>query len=123
MKSSLSLILLIICVLALSAQEPVIQWQNTIGGSALDIPRIQNTSDGGYIIGGSSDSGISGDKTSANNGESDYWVVKLNSLGTIVWQKSFGGSGDDGLLCLQETDDGGFILGGYSASGISGDKT
>jgi len=101
-----------------------IQWQNTIGGSATDVLRsIQQTSDGGYILGGDSDSPISGDKTENSQGNWDYWVVKLNTSGAIQWQNTIGGSGWDYLHSIQQTSDGGYVLGGRSNSGISGDKT
>jgi hypothetical protein len=101
-----------------------IEWQNTIGGSKDEvIYDMHQTSDGGYIFGAYSISGVSGDKTEACRGAYDYWVVKLNSTGTIEWQKTIGGSGDDQLLTIQPTFDGGYIFGGISNSGISGDKT
>ena len=101
-----------------------IEWQNTIGGSSADyLYFIQQTTDGGYILGGNSTSGISGDKTEASMGGEDYWIVKLNSSGAIEWQNTIGGSSDDFLHSLQQTIDGGYILGGYSDSGTSGDKT
>ena len=101
-----------------------IQWQKTIGGTDIDdLKSIQQTSDGGYILGGYSDSGISGNKTIASYGGNDYWIVKLNAAGSIQWQKSIGGTSDDYLYALQQTTDGGYILGGYSVSGVSGDKT
>ncbi|MFI5219320.1 MAG: hypothetical protein ACHQNT_07500 [Bacteroidia bacterium] len=56
-----------------SAQE--IEWQNTIGGSDEDyLYSVQQTSDGGYILGGQSTSNISGDKTENSNGAWDYWM-------------------------------------------------
>jgi hypothetical protein len=98
--------------------------QNTIGGSSYDYLRsIQQTADGGSILGGFSDSGISGDKTEASQGLTDYWVIKLNSLGGIEWQNTIGGSSSDNLYSIEQTLDGGYILGGNSNSGISGDKT
>ena len=100
-----------------------IEWQNTIGGVGNDDLYITQSSDGGYILGGSSNSGISGDKTDSNKGGYDYWVLKLDATGSIVWQKTIGGNLDDKLYSLDETEDGGFLLGGYSYSGISGDKT
>ena len=101
-----------------------IQWQNTIGGNGGDLLRsLQQTADGGYILGGSSKSNISGDKTENSVGEEDYWLVKLDATGIIQWQNTIGGSGEDGLIDLQQTLDGGYILGGYSDSNISGDKT
>ena len=99
-------------------------WQNTIGGISSDVlTSINQTNDGGYIIGGKSSSGISGDKSEASLGMSDYWVVKLDSIGIIQWQNTIGGSGDDLLKIVIQTDDNGYILGGDSKSPISGDKT
>jgi hypothetical protein len=101
-----------------------IQWQNTIGGSGDDwFYSMQQTADGGYILGGYSDSYISGDKTENNIGNGDYWIVKTDSLGNIQWQNTIGGSGFDWLYSIQQTADGGYILGGHSNSNISGDKT
>ncbi len=106
-----------------TAQTPI-QWQNTIGGSGDDwLISIQQTGDGGYILGGVSDSPISGDKTEDTLGGADYWVVKLDSLGTIQWQNTIGGSGYDLPTSIQQTGDGGYVLGGLSNSPISGDKT
>lgn len=102
-----------------------IQWQNTIGGNQEDVLySAELTSDGGYILGGYSRSGNSGDKTENNIGSgSDYWVVKLNSLGYIQWQNTIGGSSDDLLFSINQTSDFGYILGGVSSSDSSGDKT
>jgi hypothetical protein len=101
-----------------------IQWQNTIGGNNSDyLYSIQQTADGGYILGGSSGSPISGDKTEMGNGVSDFWIVKTDSLGNIKWQNTIGGSHNDYLQSIQQTSDNGYILGGHSASNISGDKS
>jgi hypothetical protein len=102
----------------------VIQWQNTIGGSEKDwLQSIVQTFDGGYILGGSSSSNISGDKTENSNGFVDYWIVKTDSLGNIQWDNSIGGDASEELTSIVQTADGGYILGGWSTSGISGDKT
>ena len=87
------------------------------------LPRYNQTNDGGYIIGGKSSSGISGDKSEASLGMSDYWVVKLDSLGIIQWQNTIGGSGDEYLKVVIQTNDNAYILGGDTDSPISGDKT
>ncbi len=101
-----------------------IVWQNTIGGGGIDrLYSIDETSDGGFILGGTSSSVISGDKTEPKIGENDYWVIKINSVGNIVWQNVIGGTMDDQLRAIEQTADGGYIVGGYSNSGISGDKT
>lgn len=101
-----------------------IEWQNTIGGDATDfLYSTSQTSDGGYILGGYSNSSISGDKTEANIGDLDYWIIKLNSTGIIEWQNTIGGTGQDAFTTLHQTQDDGYILGGFSSSSISGDKT
>jgi hypothetical protein len=101
-----------------------ILWQNSIGGSEGDgLFSIQQTSDGGYILGGISESNFSGDKSENNIGEDDYWIVKVDSFGNIQWQNTIGGSSEDVLNSIKQTVDGGFILGGWSISNISGDKT
>ncbi|MBK7442827.1 MAG: T9SS type A sorting domain-containing protein [Bacteroidetes bacterium] len=102
----------------------VVEWENTIGGGKYDlIYAFEQTADGGYILGATSTSGISGDKTEASQGSSDYWVIKLNNNGEIEWQNTIGGNSSDDLRAVYQTPDGGYILGGYSYSGISGDKT
>jgi hypothetical protein len=98
------------------------QWDKTVGGSKTDLLAVvRQTTDGGYILGGFSDSNISGDKTTAKKGGNDYWVVKLDAAGTKEWDKTYGGSKTDILTSLQQTSDGGFILGGYAPSGDDGD--
>ncbi|MBL0052461.1 MAG: hypothetical protein IPP29_13595 [Bacteroidetes bacterium] len=84
---------------------------------------ITPTPDGGYVLGGGSSSNISGDKTENSNGTYDYWVVKIDSLGAIVWQNTIGGNSNDELSSITPSPDGGYVLGGYSYSNISGDKT
>ncbi len=107
-----------------SNAQTVIEWQNTIGGNNDDIlSSVIQTTDDGYLLGGYSYSGISGDKTEASQGYADYWVVKLDGSGNILWQNTIGGNSSDGLSSVIETTDGGYLLGGSSNSAISGDKT
>lgn len=101
-----------------------IEWQRAYGGSAADfMTAMVETNDGGYLLGGSSSSGISGIKTEVNLGVTDYWLVRIDSIGNIVWQNTIGGSSSDAITHLANTPDGGFIVSGYSFSNISGDKT
>ncbi|MCX6274621.1 MAG: hypothetical protein NTV09_05400 [Bacteroidetes bacterium] len=100
------------------------QWDRDFGGIDDEVLTcLQQTPDGGYIIGGYSSSGISGNKTQDTWGGYDYWILKLDFFGTIQWEKSFGGLADELMTSIAQTSDGGYILGGYSTSGISGDKT
>lgn len=99
-------------------------WDRSFGGSATESsPVLLQTPDGGFLVGGQSASGISGNKTTANFGSTDYWVIKLDGNGDKIWEQDFGGSGQDILSSLQTTSDGGYLLGGTSTSGISGNKT
>jgi hypothetical protein len=92
-----------------------IEWKKTIGGSADDYAlSIQQTTDGGYIIAGNSSS--NDDDVSENHGGFDCWIVKLNSSGEIMWQKSFGGTEDDFAGSIQQTTDGGYVFAAESCS-------
>jgi hypothetical protein len=98
--------------------------QKTIGGNSTDqLSAVEQTTDGGYILGGTSSSNISGDKTENSKGADDYWIVKLDSNGNIQWDKTIGGNSYDKLKTIKQTNDGGYIAGGYSQSDMSGDKT
>jgi len=102
----------------------VIEWDNTIGGDDHDFATsIEPTADGGYIVSGRSESNISGDKTEDSLGTDDYWVLKLDTNGDIVWQNTIGGNSTDYVYAMDITDDGGVVLAGYSQSGSNGDKT
>ena len=104
-------------------EDGVVEWDRSYGGLGKDqLYNVQPTSDGGYIIAGTSDSGISGDKTENRVGNSDYWVIKTDASGNIIWQNDIGGLMFDNVYSAYETADGGYILGGTSTRGISGDK-
>ncbi|MGB4230489.1 MAG: hypothetical protein WBJ63_08040, partial [Bacteroidales bacterium] len=92
-----------------------IEWQKCLGGNGPEVSTsIQQTNDGGYIVAGytfSNNSDVSG-----NHGGDDYWIVKLNNSGDIEWRKCYGGTHDDYAKCIQQTNDGGFIVAGYTLS-------
>lgn len=75
------------------------------------------------LHGGSSMSGTGGDKSAASRGGYDYWLVKTDSTGKVLWDKTYGGSGDDFLAAILPAADGGFLLIGFSGSGAGYEKT
>jgi hypothetical protein len=88
-------------------------WDKTIGGDTSDIlVDAISTSDGGYLLGGNSWSGKSGEKTGNSRGLIDYWLVKLDGQGNIQWDKTLGSSGYDVLYDVNKTNDDGYILAG-----------
>ena len=111
-------------ILAQPLLAPPIEWQTSLGGSGGEVAySIQQTSDGGYIVAGNStsnDGDVTGHHGSTNS--SDFWIVKLTSVGDLQWQKSLGGSGIDIANSIQQTSDGGYIVAGYSGSN-DGDVT
>lgn len=96
-------------------------WQKALGGSTYDYGKsVQQTTDGGFITCGYVNS--SNGMVTGNHGDADYWVVKLNNLGSIVWQKTLGGTGTDWGRSVQQTTDGGYIVSGTTGS-YNGDVT
>lgn len=96
-----------------------IQWQKNLGGSRNDeVNSAQKTSDGGFIIAGSSSS-IDGDVTGNRSLNYDIWVIKTDASGTIQWQKTYGGTNSDTAASIKTTSDGGYIVTGttFSANG------
>ena len=86
-------------------KEPM-EWSKTFGGSEDDYGNsIQITSDGGYIIVGYT--------YSFGAGESDVYLIKTDSKGNLLWNKTYGGPKCDEARFVQETSDGGYILVGY----------
>lgn len=100
-----------------------IQWQRTLGGSEQDLFEQVIEVSGGYLLGGTSASGVSGDKTGFQRGSSDFWLIKLDAAGTILWQKTIGGEDGDTLYSLEENNDGTILAAGDSRSDISWEKT
>jgi len=100
------------------------QWDQRLGGAQRDIflSSVQ-TPDGGYLLGGVTASGATGDVSQPTRGGSDYWLVKTNAAGIKQWDRRFGGDQQDILTTVVPTTDGGFLLSGTSPSDAVGDKT
>lgn len=84
-------------------------WQKSYGGTNDDRARsIQQTSDGGFIV--------AGETNSFAAGGSDIWVWKLDATGAVVWQKTYGRVNDDAAYSVQQASDGGYIIAGKTSS-------
>lgn len=118
-KSCFSILILTVLAAVLPNRlscQFVIDWAKTYGASVgqSNAYKVRQTSDGGYIVAGYSNSG-DGDLT-GNHGDWDYWIMKLDSRGEIEWSKNYGGSGVDSANDVLETEDGGFLVIGHSNS-------
>ncbi len=124
-SAALALLLLFAGVQAVAGGAvPDIWWQQLLGGSDWEgIFSADRTADGGYVLLGGSSSSQSGDVAGTSHGGADFWLVKLDGVGAIEWQRLLGGSGDDDGFSVRQTSDGGYILLGYSDSSQSGDVT
>lgn len=98
-------------------------WDKTIGGSSSDRPAALQVLPNGYVLSGTSSSGISGEKSDSVKGGDDFWIVKTDLLGNVIWDKTVGGISNDELTCMAYTTDHHIVLGGWTLSPVGADKT
>ncbi len=96
-------------------------WQKCLGGTGIDLPgSVEVTSSGGFIVSGytaSNDGDVSG-----NHGGGDVWIVELDAVRNILWQKCYGGSAKEGIGFIKPVPGGGYIF-TASANSTDGDVT
>lgn len=98
------------------------EW--SFGGTGLDdLYAIDENPLGHLILGGVTDSDISGNKTSEGRGGYDYWLVGLDGQGNAAWQRTVGGIDNDALTKIAMRPTGSFAIGGHSRSNIGFEKT
>jgi hypothetical protein len=92
-----------------------LQWNKAYGGTNAEWAYVlAQTSDGGYALAGYT--------RSFGAGNGDFWLVKTDSLGNHLWNKTYGGIGDDEAYALTQTGDGGYAIAGYTKSFGVGDR-
>ena len=101
-----------------------VQWEKNFGGSEDDHIRTMALTDSGYIIGGESRSGTSGNKRAKVEEGTDLWVLALDEDGNEAWQQSYSFGNRDVMMSLdgvRKMDDGngktetkGFLIGGFT---------
>lgn len=96
-------------------------WEKSYGGANWDQLRSAlKVQSGGFILAGETQSGVSGIKTSPNNGISDFWVVRIDDNGNLLWEKSYGRADIESAVKIIATPDGGYLIGGLSLSNTPG---
>jgi photosystem II stability/assembly factor-like uncharacterized protein len=100
-------------------------WDKFIGTIGLDdahtILKIPNENN--ILLGARTYTGISRDKSEPSKGGNDMWILKIKSDGTKIWDKTVGGSSDDYITKIALNANSEIVLGGFSSSPASGDKT
>jgi len=89
------------------------EWYNTYGGSGDDVSFSRNcfqTSDGGYIL--------NGNTNSFGAGRHDLWLVKIDGTGTMEWNKTIGTTLNEVAWCMDMTSDGGYVI--FAAQNYAG---
>lgn len=93
-----------------------IDFVKTFGGSESDEAiSVVEAADGGFVILGNTRSS-NGDITDRTGNDSDFWLLKITKSGEKVWSKTYGGSDDENAARITKTNDGGYLLSGYTSS-------
>jgi hypothetical protein len=97
------------------ASNGTLLWERSLGGSEIDEGRaITTTNDGQFLIVG--DTRSQDINVSNNNGAADVWIIKMNTDGNLIWEKTIGGTSFDVARSVSKTQDNGFVISGSSRS-------
>lgn len=88
-----------------------IQWDQTFGGTEKDhLITLVQMADGGYYLAGFSNS----HSMVFEDRDSDFWIVRTDEKGNMIWEKKYGSKGTDILATFTILEDGGFLMGGHT---------
>jgi uncharacterized delta-60 repeat protein len=96
-------------MLACLRADGSLEWCKCYGGTGYDLPTAMRATNDGSLI-------ICGNTNSFGTGASDFWILKLNSDGSVCWEKAYGGGTEDELTDICQTNDGGYIVVGTARS-------
>lgn len=98
------------------SQTPVVLWSKCFGGTANEWAyAIKQTSDDGFLVLATTTS-VDGDVAGSDSIMGDYWIIRLDSMGNLLWSKCYGGSSEERSYSLTVDPDDGFLMAGYSGS-------
>ncbi|MEO8149877.1 MAG: hypothetical protein ABI723_19715, partial [Bacteroidia bacterium] len=97
-----------VCLIKTNATGDTL-WTKTFGGAGYENAlSVQQTADNGYIVVGATEG--------FGAGNNDAYLIKTDSIGNLLWSKTFGGTGNDYCTSVQQTTDGGYIIAGTTTS-------
>jgi len=118
LKHNLNTTQLVVDITGKQSLDPMggaLAWKRTYGGTSGDYAHSMiQTRDGGYAL--------AGDTWSYGAGNFDFWLVKTDAAGNALWNRTYGGTGEDEVRFVIQTNDGGYALAGYTKSYGAGDR-